>query len=98
MRTKSTPTNTPEAIQARAALAELFGDAPPSLPTVETVSNASGKEVVVHHQAETSKTSAKIDTLRRKREARDALLEAAAARGITLDELRQMIADENLDH
>lgn len=79
-------------------MAELFGDAPPSLPSVESINGAAGKVPAAQGQADTSKTSAKIDSLRRKREAREALLEAAAARGISLDELREMIADGNWDH
>ena len=96
MRTKTTPINTPEAIQARAALAELFGDAPPAAPSVQETSVPVGEHGA--QQVDASKMSAKIDTLRRKREARDALLQAAAARGISLDELREMIADEDTDH
>jgi hypothetical protein len=83
----TTPVNSLEADKARAALAALFGDAPPSSSSQPEGQTLDGTALANHKAAEANKVTAKIDALRRKREAREALLQAAAANGLTLDDL-----------
>jgi hypothetical protein len=100
MRNKPPSINSAEVEQSRAALAALFGDAPPASTSASasTSSTAQAAATAAGTRAGKDKAggtvTAKIDTLRRKREAREALLAAAAAHGITLEELQALVSGD----
>jgi hypothetical protein len=81
-----------DAAQARLALAALFGDAPPST-TGQAPSTAPTRGANAHSAA-TDAVTQRVERLRRKREAREEILRAAAASGLTLEELQQALAEK----
>ncbi|WP_374357515.1 hypothetical protein [Chitinimonas sp.] len=82
-----------DAAQARAALAALFGDAAPKIEPV--VPAAEQNDVVAQKAAEADAVSMRVELLRRKRQAREEILKAAQASGLTLEELQRALSDRN---
>jgi hypothetical protein len=79
-----------DAAQARLALAALFGDAAPA-PADSSHAGASARPATTLPQVP-DEVSLRVERLRRKREAREEILRAAAASGLTLEELQQALA------
>jgi hypothetical protein len=91
MNKKHSSTSELDAAQARAALAALFGDVAPKIEP--TVPAAEKNNVVAAKAAEADAVAMRVELLRRKREAREEILKAAEASGLSLEDLQQALAD-----
>ncbi|MGQ5525003.1 hypothetical protein ACUHMQ_17325 [Chitinimonas sp. PSY-7] len=90
---KTRPNRSQDAAQSRAALEALFSNSSSNAPSLANPPSLEGEVLVAKKAADAHAVSSRIDLLRRKREAMQAIQEAASNSGFSLEELRE-VADQ----
>lgn len=87
-----------DAAQSRAALEALFSNSGSATPSLSDPPSLEGEVLVAKKAADAHAVSSRIDLLRRKREAMQAIQEAASNSGFSLEELREVAEQANSQH
>ncbi|MBM3114297.1 hypothetical protein [Jeongeupia naejangsanensis] len=77
---------------ARAALEALFSGSSPA-PTSDHTPALEGQNLIAHKQNEEAAVTAKLDRLKRKREAQADIRKAIESAGFSVDEMRQLLGE-----
>ncbi|SFZ77206.1 hypothetical protein [Chitinimonas taiwanensis] len=87
-----------DAAQSRAALEALFSNSSSANPSPSSPASLEGEVLVAKKAADAHAVSSRIDLLRRKREAMQAIQEAASHTGFSLEELREVADQADRQH